>query len=167
MQDNQIANETANENTIQTAIQTKPVTYGGFWKRVAAYIIDWLILMLLSFVLMIIMGVFLAFKGLDPEDETAMLGVSLMGNLITLMLTWFYYAGMESSSKQGTFGKSLLGMKVTDLNGGRISFLRASARYFSKILSALLLFIGFIMVAFTEKKQGLHDMIAATLVVNK
>ena len=58
-----------------------------------------------------------------------------------------------------------LGMKVTDLAGNRISFLRATGRYFAKIISALILFIGFIMVAFTEKKQGLHDMIAGTLVV--
>jgi uncharacterized RDD family membrane protein YckC len=60
----------------------------------------------------------------------------------------------------------LLGLKVTDLNGHRISVGRAAGRWFSKIISAMILAIGYIMVGFTEKKQGLHDMIAGTLVVN-
>ena len=65
---------------------------------------------------------------------------------------------------QGTLGKKALGMIVTDLDGGRIGFGRATGRYFAKILSALILGIGFIMVAFTQRKQGLHDLIASTLV---
>jgi uncharacterized RDD family membrane protein YckC len=58
----------------------------------------------------------------------------------------------------------IFGMKVTDLNGARISFGRATARHFAKVLSAFVLFIGFIMVGFTERKQGLHDLLAGTLV---
>jgi uncharacterized RDD family membrane protein YckC len=80
---------------------------------------------------------------------------------------WLYFALMESSSKQGTLGKMALSIVVTDVNGNRITFGRATGRYFGKILSGLILYIGYIMVAFTEKKQGLHDMIAGTLVVNK
>jgi uncharacterized RDD family membrane protein YckC len=76
-----------------------------------------------------------------------------------------YYSLLESSSWQGTLGKKLLGMRVTDLNGNRISFGRATGRYFGKILSGMICFIGFVMVAFTEKRQGLHDMLAGTLVV--
>jgi len=72
---------------------------------------------------------------------------------------------MESSARQGTIGKSLLGLRVTDFEGNRISLLRAVGRYFAKIISAFILLIGFIMVAFTEKKQGLHDMLAGTLVL--
>jgi uncharacterized RDD family membrane protein YckC len=72
---------------------------------------------------------------------------------------------LESSSMQATLGKMALGLKVTDLNGKQISFGKATGRYFAKIISAIILLIGFIMVAFTEKKQGLHDMIAGTLVV--
>ena len=83
------------------------------------------------------------------------------------MMNWIYYAGMESSANQGTLGKMAVGIKVTDLNGERISFARATGRYFSKIISALIIAIGFIMVAFTSKKQGLHDMIAETLVIKK
>lgn len=167
METNQIHNNQVAGLPTNDEQKTLPVSYGGFWKRLGAYIIDWLILGLLSIVLLVMFGVFLAYLGKNPDNEEAMMGVSLIANLMTLFIAWFYYAGMESSSKQGTFGKSLLGMKVTDSNGERISFFRASVRYFSKILSVLILFIGFIMIAFTSKKQGLHDMIAGTLVVNK
>jgi len=80
---------------------------------------------------------------------------------------WLYYALMESSSRQGTLGKMALRIIVTDLDGKRISFGKASGRYFGKIISGIILYIGFIMIAFTEKKQGLHDMLASTLVVMK
>lgn len=166
MENSQISVQQTSQEQIMSEQQLS-VSYGGFWKRLAAYIIDWIILLFISFVLMILFGLFLAYLGKNPDNESAMLGVSFIGDLMTLCITWFYYAGMESSSKQATFGKSLLGMKVTDLNGERISFLRSSVRYFSKILSILIFFIGFIMIAFTAKKQGLHDMIAGTLVVNK
>jgi len=72
---------------------------------------------------------------------------------------------MESSVRQATIGKGILGLRVTDLDGNRITFLRAAIRDLAKIISAFILLIGFIMVAFTERKQGLHDMIAGTLVV--
>lgn len=73
----------------------------------------------------------------------------------------------ESSPKQATLGKQALGIYVTDLDGNQITFLKATLRYFAKILSTLILFIGYIMVAFTEKRQGLHDMIAGTLVLKR
>jgi uncharacterized RDD family membrane protein YckC len=80
---------------------------------------------------------------------------------------WLYFALMESSSKQASLGKMALGIIVTDIEGKRISFGKASGRYFGRILSAIIIYIGYLMIAFTEKKQGLHDMLANTLVVNK
>jgi uncharacterized RDD family membrane protein YckC len=74
---------------------------------------------------------------------------------------------MESSKIQATVGKMLLGMKVTGYNGKRISFLKATGRHFAKYLSAAILGIGYLMIAFTRKKQGLHDMLAQTYVVKK
>jgi len=74
---------------------------------------------------------------------------------------------MESSDKQATMGKMALGIIVTDLEGNRVSFGRATGRYFAKILSALILLIGYMMTGFTQKKQALHDMIAGTLVILK
>jgi uncharacterized RDD family membrane protein YckC len=72
---------------------------------------------------------------------------------------------MESSSRQATVGKIALGIEVTDLEGNRLSFGRALGRNLAKIISALILYIGFIMAAFTKRKQALHDMIASALVV--
>jgi uncharacterized RDD family membrane protein YckC len=95
-------------------------------------------------------------------------GLSLLGGGVTFILvlfgSWLYEAFMESSSYQATLGKMIFGMKVTDLNGNRISFERATGRHFAKWLSAMILFIGYIMVGFTDRKQGLHDLLAGTLV---
>ena len=74
---------------------------------------------------------------------------------------------MESSATQGTLGKMALGIIVTDLNGNRISFRQATGRYFAKSISNLLLGIGYLMVFFTKRKQGLHDIMAKCLVTNK
>ena len=90
-----------------------------------------------------------------------------VNQLVSLFGGWLYYALMESSRFQGTLGKMAVQIKVTDLEGNRVSFGRATGRYFGKLVSALVLFIGYIMVAFTEKKQGLHDIMAGCLVVRK
>jgi uncharacterized RDD family membrane protein YckC len=74
---------------------------------------------------------------------------------------------MESSSKQATVGKMVLGIKVTDLDGNKLDFVKALVRNLCKIISSLIMCIGYIMAGFTEKKQALHDMIASTLVVKK
>ena len=72
---------------------------------------------------------------------------------------------MESSRKQATIGKLTQSLVVTDLQGERISILRALTRNISKILSGMILLIGFIMAEFTKKKQALHDLIAGTLII--
>ena len=140
--------------------------YGGFWRRVLAYLID---VILLSIVGGIIGSMFGLGYGLsmsyDTTDPTGMGGFNPLVNLLSFVVGVAYFAGLESSVWQATVGKKALGMIVTDTNGNRISFLRAFGRYLGKILSAMILFIGFIMVAFTQKKQGLHDLLASTLVV--
>jgi uncharacterized RDD family membrane protein YckC len=92
---------------------------------------------------------------------------NVLGTSVGIIFTWLYYALMESSSYQGTVGKMVLGIKVTDLNGNRIGFGRATGRHFGKIISGLILCVGYIMVAFTQKRQGLHDIMAGCLVVNR
>lgn len=87
--------------------------------------------------------------------------------ILVIVLDWLYFTAFEASSKQATPGKMALGIIVTDLKGNRISFGRANGRYWSKILSTAILLLGFIMIGFTEKKQGLHDIIADTLVLKK
>ena len=92
-----------------------------------------------------------------------MIGIWFYGGVF--FLGWIYFAGFESSRFQATLGKRVLGLKVTSLSGKRIGFLRASVRYFCKILSRLIFMIGFFMIPFTKKNQGLHDKIAQTLVI--
>jgi uncharacterized RDD family membrane protein YckC len=96
------------------------------------------------------------------------LGLGLLGGGVTIIAllfgSWLYEAFMESSSYQATLGKMICGLKVTDIYGNRISFERATGRHFAKWLSGMVLGIGYIMVGFTERKQGLHDLVAGTLV---
>lgn len=87
--------------------------------------------------------------------------------VLQLVIAWLYEAFMTSSAKQATLGKMALGIKVTDLEGRQISFGRATGRHFGKMVSGLLLSIGYIMAAFTERKQALHDQMAGCLVVKK
>jgi uncharacterized RDD family membrane protein YckC len=138
--------------------------YAGFWRRVAASLIDSVIILMFSCPLGIVLGIALAFTGINPDSPEAP-AFNLLINGMSLLIDWLFYSLFESSSWQATPGKKLLQLKVTDLNGNRIGFGKATGRYFAKILSGLILGIGFIMVAFTEKKQGLHDMMAGTLVV--
>lgn len=155
----------------------QPVSYAGFWKRFAAYLIDSIILSIASGILMIPFFFFVGMGALEtmndpyePEPEPALL-VALLGTYITLILVlmvaqWLYFAIMESV-KGATLGKMLLNIQVTDMQGHRISFGRASGRYFAKIISGLTLGIGYIIAGFTQQKQALHDIIASCLVVNK
>ncbi|GGZ07572.1 RDD family protein [Novosphingobium colocasiae] len=143
------------------------VRYGGFWRRFVAALIDGFVLNVAFSIVGSIFGVSLAFTSMFTRGEpnplamaSAMSGLSL----ITLALGWLYSAVMESSSLQATVGKLAVGVVVTDLTGERISFGRATGRYFAKYISAFVFMIGFIMVAFSSRKQGLHDKIAGTLV---
>ena len=87
--------------------------------------------------------------------------------MINMICGWLYLALSESSTKQATLGKMAMGIKVTDLHGDRISLGRASGRCLAKIVSTVIVLIGYLMIAFTRRKQGLHDIMAGCLVVNK
>ena len=160
-----------------------PVRHAGFLRRFVAYFIDRLIVGFISFVVILpmlaIFGISLFsmsrltdlsnFESLDDGAKFALImGVIAAYSIfiiIAVIISWLYYSLMESSQRQATLGKLAAGIKVTDLNGNRISFLQATGRYFAKILSGLMFGIGYLMIIFTEKKQGLHDILAGTLVV--
>ena len=139
-------------------------TYAGFWWRFLAYLIDTMLSACVFFPMGFILGVVIVASGEKPNSPS-MIGARLGLNGISVLVTWLYYALCESSSWQGTVGKKVVGLRVTDLNGQRINFGKATGRHFGKILSAIILGIGFIMIAFTEQKQGLHDIMAGTLVL--
>jgi uncharacterized RDD family membrane protein YckC len=153
--------------------------HAGFWKRVAAYVLDAIILYIPGTLIQKMMGGAAAEEamkqaqlGAAGNPELMMAAMSqyyetmLPAILIITVMTWLYFAVCESSSWQGTLGKLALGIRVTDMQGAKISFPRALGRYPAKYLSALILGIGFLMVAWTQRKQGLHDLIAGTLVLN-
>jgi uncharacterized RDD family membrane protein YckC len=138
--------------------------YAGFWLRFAAYLIDSILLGLIFFPLGLGLGLIMGATGNNQNPEL-MLGLNGGLNMVSLVVTWLYSSLLESSSWQGTVGKKLIGLRVTDLDGRRISFGRATGRHFGKILSGLICLVGFIMAAFTEKHQALHDQLAGTLVL--
>ena len=138
------------------------MNYAGFWKRFAAAIIDLIITMIGGFALGFVSGMVMIAARI--KDPALLQGINF---IIGILLVWIYFAMMESSPRQGTLGKMALGIKVTDTAGETIGFGRATSRHFGRYLSSILLGIGYIMVAFTPKKQGLHDMMAGCLVVNK
>ena len=127
--------------------------YAGFWIRVAAYLIDGVLL----FSLQMSVGYLLIddYTFLTPDNRMS---------LFMLFVGVMYFGGLESSERRGTLGKMACGIQVSDLEGNRLSFANAAGRYLAKILSAIILCIGFLMVAWDQKKQGLHDLIASTMV---
>ena len=133
------------------------VAYGGFWVRVVAYIIDGILLTIVCGVVDRLLGINILATDWDHYDPLA--------NVISLVIGWLYFALLESSERGATVGKMVMGLRVVTSDGQRLSFMNATGRYFAKILSAIILCIGFIMVAFTDKKRGLHDIIAGTLVI--
>ena len=143
------------------------VEYAGFWLRLVAAVIDGILLQIVVIPLSFLLGIVIGITGTAAGMAEA--GVRLMGAFGGFVLgtgaSWLYSAYLESSSRQATVGKMALSLRVTDLQGRRISFGRATGRHFAKYLSALTLLVGYIMAGFTEKKQALHDMVAGTLVV--
>ena len=124
--------------------QTGVTIYAGFWVRAGAFVIDWVFLAIVLAVLAMISSVGLVFG---------------------LGIPWIYEALMLSGEKQATLGKMALGIVITDATGGRLTFGRATGRHFAKYLSSLLMGLGFIMAAFTERKQALHDLLARSVAV--
>jgi uncharacterized RDD family membrane protein YckC len=160
--------------TWQAPVSAPPVAYAGFWLRFVALIIDFIIIYCVRALIFLPFGIGMGMRGMfhgaqpqSPADLVPFFATFIRIMVISTIIQWLYFSLMESSAWQGTLGKKALGLTVTDLEGRRISFGRATGRYFAKIISSVILFIGYIMVAFTEKKQALHDMIAGTLVLRK
>jgi uncharacterized RDD family membrane protein YckC len=146
-----------------------PISYAGFWLRTIAYVIDVFLLAFVSGIF--ILDPLMRRAGLSSQNPWVMFTSEsrqvLAINLLMVMVQWCYYALLESSAWQATVGKRLLGLYVTDIDGKRVTFARASGRYFAMIISTLTIGIGYLMAGFTPKKQALHDMIAECLVLKK
>ncbi|WP_444995929.1 RDD family protein [Aliikangiella sp. IMCC44359] len=145
--------------------------YAGFWKRFIAYIVDVIIIYIIIGVLAAVL--FGSFFG-DTNNSQSMINnpAALFSSAALIyfgvyLLWWLYYAIQESSSAQATLGKRLLGIKVTDIQGNQLTFGHAAGRQLAGVVSQFTMLIGYLMAAFTGRKQALHDMIASTVVVNK
>jgi uncharacterized RDD family membrane protein YckC len=154
-------------------LRRRKIIFAGFWLRFVAYIIDAILIGVVNFIVLI---PFLGMIGLssamdNPEAAEGMMiaamGTYFMSMFVMFIAGWLYFALMESSNKGATLGKMALSLRVTGMNGEKISFGKATGRYFGKIISGMILCIGYIMAGFTEKKQALHDMMAGCLVVRK
>lgn len=161
--------------------------YGGFGRRLGAYIIDSIIVgipiaIITIFIFFIAFGTSETLVNMlmdpyaDPDymtDEQAIeflfryLGAIFATAIISFLGTYLYFVLFHISSWQATLGKKMLGLQVTDINGNKIGFGRATGRYFAMAFLSGILLIGYLMAAFTEKKQSLHDLIAGTVVVKK
>lgn len=148
------------------------VVQAGFWKRTAAYLIDGMLIGIVSQVIQLVLMLgFFGFSSLgsgSPDFSTP--GGIVMLALVYLMpmaMSALYFGLFHASTKQATLGKMAVGIKVVRTDGSRISVGRGIGRYFGFLLSSLTIFIGFLMAAFTERKQALHDMLCDTLVVDK
>jgi uncharacterized RDD family membrane protein YckC len=156
--------------------------YAGFWLRFAAYIIDVLVIGVIQMIIaipgiLVIVSFAIGFEKLSEPQELLtegnllkvglIIGAIILISLLSLVVGWLYYALFESSKQGGTLGKMAVNIKVTDYDGERISFGRATGRYFARIITNLTLLIGYIMAGFTEKKQALHDILANCVVIKK
>jgi uncharacterized RDD family membrane protein YckC len=142
----------------------------GFWKRLAGFMVDSLLLAAVDGLLFWALAAKLASTlETDSEEILAVKGLVLLAYQIggSIVIWWIYHVSMEASPLQGTLGKLAVAAKVVDLQGRRLSFARASGRYWAKLLSGAILGIGYLMVAFTENKQALHDTMSGCLVVSK
>lgn len=133
-------------------------TYGGFWVRLVALMLDYAIVFIILLAVALGMAVVVTTVGME----------GLMGwvaNLVVIFLPFLYWPVLESSSWQATVGKRIMGLQVTDADGGRLSFLHALMRMLAKIVSSIPFGLGYVVAAFTARKQALHDLIVKTLVV--
>ncbi len=163
--------------TLPIPIPYGNIAYAGFWRRAGAGLLDYI---LLGIAINVASGVMMALTGLligfslpivmmhgQPETLHSTFNslIRAYSNIAGFSIPWLYFTLMESSSKQATLGKMAFNLKVTDESLQRISFAQANIRYFSKILSFMLLLVGYLMIGLTQRKQGLHDMIARCLVI--
>lgn len=173
-----VANAPVGYSYAATMAPPTHVVYGGFWLRFVAIFIDGLIIGIPVMIIATLIGGAYGFSyavshpggkvGFIDSDgnlNLVFIAIEVGVTLFSLTVRWLYFALQESSKAQATIGKRVMGLKVIDLAGQKIGFGRASGRFFGKIISGMILCIGYIMAGFTERKQALHDMMAGTLVI--
>ncbi len=168
-------------------VSQRSVTLAGFWRRFIAYVIDVIVVSFATVLALAVVGGLLflvlplSVSDLTGGDPTAALadGIGVVFGirayaawqllqmlfLTPLWIGWLYFALMESSANSATLGKMAMNIVVSDRYGRRITFERATGRYFAKIISNFTFGVGYIMAAFSSRKQALHDIISGCLLL--
>jgi uncharacterized RDD family membrane protein YckC len=136
--------------------------YAGFWIRFVAYIVDGILLNVVNTIIGLPFGITPFSSDVDPAKAGMVLFVSFI-QIVVGILYYTIFVGKAGA----TPGKMALGLKIVRSDGSPVGFGRACGRYFSYILSALIFAIGFLMIAFSDEKKGLHDIVCDTRVVYK
>ena len=180
------------EDIVAAPATTTPVTiqeeeeypdigvYAGLGRRLVAFVVDFILILLFDLVAAFVLGLtrgvqnlyfyfvqHVPVSSLTPEGTSIALWGSIIASygILLIVIPWIYFAGFESSRSQATPGKLLMHIVVTDMDGLKPSFARVTLRHFAKIISTLVIFLGFLMIGLTRKRQGLHDKIAGCLVL--
>jgi uncharacterized RDD family membrane protein YckC len=155
------------------AIQELPMlparpAFAGFWLRAVAYLIDTIFISLVfGLIASFYPATFIKFPDAATTSLTSLPQLTPIAFAITITATWFYYTMFEASVWQATPGKRIMRLYVADLSGQRLTFARAAARNFAKMISSLTFLVGYLVAGFTEKKQALHDILARCLVLRR
>jgi uncharacterized RDD family membrane protein YckC len=135
------------------------VRYGGFTRRLAGLLVDSCVLFFPTATVRVGLGL----EPLSTFDPT--LPAAWVAAVVELWLGWIYAAVLISSAARGTLGQQVMDLRVTDLHGGRVSFGRATWRYWAQALTLLTLGVGYLIQPATPRRQTLHDLVSGTLVV--
>lgn len=146
-------------NTHDEVKEESHLSYAGFGPRFMAYLIDGFIWFIINTI------IWAAFDLPLPPNGVNVAGLYIFSTPFGWLILWLYNSTMETSKLQGSIGKIMLGIKVTDAAGNKISFGKSTGRNLGKIISGLIMGIGFLMAAFTEKRQALHDQMSDSLVL--
>jgi uncharacterized RDD family membrane protein YckC len=150
------------ENSSAVIIQEEKSIYGSLSQRLGAWFIDEILLLIFLTIIATLLKL-----PIPENSHISFLGFFYFSHPLGLLTRWLYYSLMESSSKQASIGKLAMGIKVVDLKGQRISFGKATGRFFGKVLSGLILCIGYIWFLFSKENQCLHDLMSNCFVVKK
>lgn len=149
--------------SLSLAVSAPALVYAGFWQRFAAVFIDGFIISAATLLLFAVLGVVMAVSG--GANMGAMMGLIALSYLASFVISAAYFTLMEAGERGATYGKRALNLRVTDVEGNRITTGRALGRWFGHWITNLTCYIGYVMQPFTEKKQALHDMISSTVVI--
>jgi uncharacterized RDD family membrane protein YckC len=147
---------------VNVIVENKKLDYASIGNRIIAAILDGIILIFINFIVGMVLTI-----TINQSSSTSDESLNSLNNLINILISYGYTAYLMSSESQATLGQMAMGIKVTDENGNRITFVAATIRYFMSLVSGIILAIGYLMALFNDKKQTLHDLVAKTVVLKK